>query len=120
MVTSLPEKRRGRPLLELDKQVRAYVTNLRDNGAVVNTAIAVSCAEGIVKYKDSNLLQANGGHIALTGKNLLMVPANCTDRLQPMDISVNKPAKKLCNRHPRKFYSSKISRYRVLLSFPAR
>ena len=77
MVTSLPKKKRGRPLLlgeELDKQVRAYVTNLRDNGAVVNTAIAVSCAEGIVKNKDSNLLQANGGHIALTkywGKNLL-------------------------------------------------
>ena len=23
----------------------------------------------------------------------VMVPANCTDRLQPMDISVNKPAK---------------------------
>ena len=76
MVTSLPEKKRGRPLFlgeELDKQVRAYVTNLRDNGAVLNTVIAVSCAEGIVKNKDSKFLQDNGGHIALTkywGKNL--------------------------------------------------
>jgi len=25
--------------------------------------------------------------------NVLLIPLNCTDRLQPMDISVNKPAK---------------------------
>ena len=55
-------------------QVRAYLTSLRDHGAVVNTAIAISCAEGIVKNKDSNLLASNGGHIVLSkywGKNLL-------------------------------------------------
>ena len=76
-VEKLPEKKKGRPYLlgeELDKQVRAYLTSLRDHGAVVNTAIAISCAEGIVKNKDSNLLASNGGHIVLSkywGKNLL-------------------------------------------------
>ena len=27
---------------------------------------------------------------------VVMVPANCTDRLQPLDVSVNKPAKLSC------------------------
>ena len=47
---------------------------LRANGAVVNIAIAIGCAEGIAKSKDSNLLASNGGHIALSkhwGKHLL-------------------------------------------------
>ena len=76
-VQKLPEKKRGRPFLlgeELEMQVRAYLTALRLNGAVVNTAIAIGCAEGIVKNKDSRLLASNGGHIALLkhwGKHLL-------------------------------------------------
>ena len=66
---SLPKKKRGRPYLlgeELDKQVRAYVTSLRCNSAVVNTAIVISCAEGMIKNHNSNLLASNGGHILLT------------------------------------------------------
>lgn len=75
-VESLPEKKRGHPLIlgeELEMQVRAFLTTLREKGAVVNTAIAIGCAEGIVKSKDSNLLASNGGHIALSkhwGKHL--------------------------------------------------
>ena len=46
--------------------VRAYLTALRANSAVVNTAIAIACAEGIVKSKDSNFLASNGGHIVLS------------------------------------------------------
>ena len=34
---------------ELEMQVRAYLTALRENGAVVNTPITIGCAEGIVK-----------------------------------------------------------------------
>ena len=51
-----------------------YLMSLRDHGAVVNTAIAISYAKGIVKNKDSNLLASNGGHTVLSkcwGKNLL-------------------------------------------------
>ena len=74
---TLPEKKRGRPYPlgeELDKQVRAYVMSLQCNGAVVNTAIVMSCAEGIIKNHNSNLLASNGGHILLTkdwGKSIL-------------------------------------------------
>ena len=69
VVPELVDKKRGRPLLlgsELDKQVQAYLTTLRTNGAVVNTAIAMACAEGVVKSHDSNQLECNGGPISLT------------------------------------------------------
>ena len=45
-VKQLPEKKRGRPFLlgeELEMQVRAYLTALRENGAVVNAAIHRLC-----------------------------------------------------------------------------
>ena len=67
-VEALPSKRRGRPFLlreEVEMQIRAYLKDLHANGAVVNTAIAIGCAEGFIRNKDSNLLTANGGHIAL-------------------------------------------------------
>ena len=50
----------------LDQQVQAYLSMLRDSGGVINTTIAIAAATGIVRKKDSNLLAANGGHIALT------------------------------------------------------
>ena len=68
-VRELIDQKRGHPLLlgeELDKQVRAYLTELRSNGCPVNTAIAIATACGIVKDADSNLLSENGGHINLT------------------------------------------------------
>ena len=67
-IEELPSKKRGRPYLlgdDMEMQVRAYLTALRANGAVVNTAIAIGCAEGIVRSKDRSLA-VNGGHIALT------------------------------------------------------
>ena len=66
IVKELPCKKKGRPLLlgnELDRRVREYVTALRESGAVVNTAIVIAAAWGIVKSYDSNLLKCNGGHI---------------------------------------------------------
>ena len=65
----LPSKKKGRPLLlgdELDKQVQAYITNLRSGHAVVNTAIVLALAEGIVKGSDPSLLVCNGGSVDLT------------------------------------------------------
>ena len=55
----LPAKRMGRALLlgdELDKQVQEYIKSLRNGHAVVNTAIVLAVAEGIVKGHDANLL----------------------------------------------------------------
>lgn len=68
-VFKLPERRRGRPLLlgkDLDDQVKAFVQDLRSSGSVVNTAITIAAAKGIVLAKDANLLAENGGSINLT------------------------------------------------------
>ena len=58
------KKKQDRPLLlgnELDIQVREYIKYLRERGTVVNTAVVMASAEGIVKSKDANLLKGNGG-----------------------------------------------------------
>ena len=60
----LPSKMRGHPLLlrsELDERVQLFLKQLHGNGVVINTAIVMATAEGIVQNKDSNLLAKNGG-----------------------------------------------------------
>ena len=46
--------------------MRTYLKALLANRAMVNTSITIGVAEGIIRNKDSNLLAANEGHIALT------------------------------------------------------
>ena len=56
-ITELPEKKKGRSLLlgdQLDFEVIRYLKDLRIKGDVVNTAIAVSCAKGIVLKANYN------------------------------------------------------------------
>ena len=68
-INELPSKKRGRPLLlgsELDERVQLFLKQLRANGAVINTAIVMATAEGIVQSEDSNLLAKNGGTIVLS------------------------------------------------------
>ena len=68
-VDQLPPKKRGRPLLlgtELDHRVQLYVKELHTNGAIINTAIVMATAEGIVQHHDMNMLAKHGGPIAIT------------------------------------------------------
>ena len=63
-VVELPMKKRGCPLLlgeELDQKVQSYLNALRANGAVVNTAVAVGCAKGVVASEGVNLWLAMEG-----------------------------------------------------------
>ena len=39
---------------------------------------------------------------------IVLVPANCTDRLQPLDISVNKPAKSFLRSKFQDWYADKV------------
>ena len=68
-ITELPSKKKGCSLLLgelLDGRVQSYIKELCAKGAVVNTAIVMACAEGVVMHHDSNLLAINGGHITIT------------------------------------------------------
>lgn len=50
-VTSLPVKKRGRPLLldkKLDGDVKLYIQGLRDAGGIVTTSITMAAATGII------------------------------------------------------------------------
>ena len=50
-VSSLPKMAQGRPLLlgqELDKSVQDYINAMRKVGGVVNTAIVMAAANGII------------------------------------------------------------------------
>ena len=40
--------------------------------------------------------------------NVLLIPPNCTDRLQPMDISVNKPAKDFLHGQFKSWYAKQV------------
>ena len=51
LIKDLPQKKRGRPFLlgeQLDNQVEKYLKTLRNKGGVINTAIVMACAEGVI------------------------------------------------------------------------
>ena len=54
--------------------------------------------KGQVTPNINSLLEENNIHVVL-------LPANTTDRLQPMDISVNKPAKDFLRKKFQNWYS---------------
>ena len=57
--------------------------------------------KGQVTTKINDLLEANNIHVCL-------LPPNTTDTLQPMDISVNKPAKDYLKRRFEQWYSDEV------------
>ena len=68
-IEELKTKKRGRPCLlgeDMDRQLQEYIKSLREAKAVINTAIVVSAAEGIIKSYNGGLLESNGGHIKCT------------------------------------------------------
>jgi len=54
-------KKMGRPLKigeDLDKQVREYIIYMRSTGTAVNTAVDISCAEGILMHENASMLSS--------------------------------------------------------------
>ncbi|KAK3082872.1 hypothetical protein FSP39_007612 [Pinctada imbricata] len=67
-IEKLAKMESGRPLLlgKYDADVVDYVKKLRDAGGVVNTAIVIGVAKGVVTHNDKYLLCENGGSIEIT------------------------------------------------------
>jgi len=49
----------------LDDRVKLYVKEMRQRGVIINTAVVMAAAEGIVKHHDANLV-ADDGPITIT------------------------------------------------------
>lgn len=65
---ALVGKKRGKPGLLCDsisKELKEYIIALRDNGGVVNTAVLIAAATGILQERNPQSLACNGGHIIL-------------------------------------------------------
>ena len=68
-LTALPPSKRGRPVLlgdKLDNAVIHHVKAIRTEGGVVNSAIVIATARGILKDTNRGLLHENGGPISLS------------------------------------------------------
>ena len=67
-VVKLEGKKRGRPSTlseELSKELMSYIRVIREAGGIINTAIVIAAATGMVQKRDPTLLEYNGGHITL-------------------------------------------------------
>ena len=51
---------------ELDQTVQEYIENTRKAGGVINTAIVMADATGVVAAKNPELLLEHGGHVQIT------------------------------------------------------
>ena len=68
-ISTLPTKKRGRPLLlgeDLDTKVQQYLRALRESGGAINTAIVLGAARGIILKTKRTVLAEYGGHVVLT------------------------------------------------------
>ena len=54
------------------------------------------CTEQLLMFLDSNDI------------NVILIPPNCTDRLQPLDVSVNKPVKEFLHQKFHSWYAESI------------
>ena len=70
-VTELHGKKRGRPPTfpeEVTSCIMKYIRAVREAGGVINTAIVIGAASGIVRRMKPDLLESNGSHVALPVK----------------------------------------------------
>ena len=64
----LEGKKTGRPSAlsdELTKELKLYIEVIREGGGVINTAIVIAAATGMLQKRDPASLASNGGHITL-------------------------------------------------------
>ena len=79
------------------KQKRAQLKLNEDHPALaIFDVFKGQCTEEVLQMLEENNIER------------VCVPANCTDRLQPLDLSVNKPAKEFLRGRFQEWYTSQI------------
>ncbi len=79
-----------------------YVQRMREDfGSDQSALVIMDNFKGQITTTINNLLETNN-------INVCLLPANTTDLLQPMDISVNKPAKDFLKRKFEQWYSDEV------------
>ena len=80
----------------IDRKRSENKLNITHPALVIYDAFCGQCTQKILEK-----LETNNVHVTI-------VPANCTDRLQPLDLSVNKAAKELLHKQFNAWYSDQI------------
>lgn len=88
----------------IQKIVVPYIEKIRQTSKVADNYPALllfdnfkaQCTQELLTLLDDNFI------------NVLLIPPNCTDRLQPMDISVNKPAKDFLRGEFKSWYAKQV------------
>ena len=82
----------------VERQRQHLGCNNDQSALVLFDAFRGQCVEGVFKELENNNIF------------YVLVPANCTDKLQPLDLSVNKPAKDFIRFKFQQWYSEIISK----------
>ena len=85
----------------IDEIILAYISMKREEMKLESKHPALLLFDNFKAQCTETLLTHTDVHNVL-------IPANCTDRLQPLDISVNKLAKNFLERQFQEWYSDKI------------
>ena len=90
--------------LYVEKIIVPYVSKKREELKLDASYLALATFDNFTGKVTESILQ-------LLGKNHIFgvtIPANCTDRLHPMDVSVNKATKNFLRQQFQDWYASKI------------
>ena len=90
----------------VDKVIIPYVEEIRDELPLVNTTTqkAIALFDVYKAHQSENLLSHLKKHDIVP----LFVPAACTDKLQPLDLSLNREYKEELKAHFHDWYSSEV------------
>lgn len=86
--------------------IRPYVDNVKDEldlPLAQKALVIFDCFRGQITEKFLSTLESN--HLVY-----VTVPPNCTDKLQPMDLSVNKCAKDYLKKEFQTWYANEVAR----------
>ena len=88
----------------INKIILPYICNKRKQLKLLPDLHAVLIFDNFKGQCTSELLTL----LDASNVNVILIPPNCTDRLQPLDLSVNKAAKEFLRRQYHEWYAKQV------------